>query len=537
MSQSVETVSAMLAMLLVAGIAPPARGQATASATQSCGNLTRLSLPQTKIVMAQSVAAGAFSGAPFFKAVPAFCRVAVESTPTSDSDIKIEVWLPASAWNGTFSATGNGGFAGSIDYRSMGLAVEQGYATAGTDTGHAAEFIDARWALGHPEKITDFGYRGIHQMTEAAKAVIRAYYGNSPRHSYFGSCSDGGREALMEAQRFPEDYDGIIAGAPANFWTHLLTNAIWVEEALTAEPNSYIPSSKLPAIANAVNAACDAQDGVKDGIVNDPRKCHFDPAVLSCKGAESDACLTAPEVTALKKLYEPSRDSKGRPVFPGFLPGAEEGQNGWAPWITGPGPGKSLIAAFGNGFFADMVYDQSDWDYKKATIDGAVKAADDKLASVLNSTNPDLTPFRARGGKLILYHGWNDPAISALNTIDYFESVVRKMGEKNVNSFVQLYMVPGMQHCGGGPGPWRFGQPGSLQPSGAKDSQHDLELALESWVENDVAPSSIVTTKYIDDDPTKGVQMTRPLCPYPLAAKYKGAGDTNDAANFVCSPE
>lgn len=218
-------------LLMCVAFAP----SAAAAPAQSCEGLSQMNLPHAKVTMAQTVAAGGFSTAAIFKMVPAFCRVAIESTPTADSDIKIEVWLPATGWNGKFSAVGNGGFAGSIDYRGMGSAVTQGYATAGTDTGHSGEGDDARWALDHPEKVTDFGYRAIHEMTLAAKSAIRAFYGNAPQYSYFGSCSNGGREALMEAQRFPEDYDGIIAGAPANYWTHLLTGALWDAQALTAD--------------------------------------------------------------------------------------------------------------------------------------------------------------------------------------------------------------------------------------------------------------------------------------------------------------
>jgi Tannase and feruloyl esterase len=513
------------------------------SAAQPCESLAQLSLPSAKVTGARTVAAGTFlppgmggasGGALFYKTLPSFCHITLESTPSADSAIQIEVWMPASGWNGRFQAQGNGGFAGYIDYRGMGIALGDGYATAATDTGHVADVTDARWALGHPEKITDFGYRAIHEMTQLATAVVKAFYGQAPQHSYFGSCSNGGRQALMEAQRFPEDYDGIIAGAPANFWTHLLASALWDAQALTAETGSYIPSAKLPAIAQAVNAKCDAQDGVTDGILNDPRKCHFDPAVLLCKGADSDSCLTAPQVTTLEKLYEGAHDSAGRAIFPGFLPGAETGEQGWTPWITGSGPGKSLLFAFGTGFFADMVYGQAGWNYKTTRLDDAVTAADDTMARTLNSTDPNLALFKARGGKLILYHGWDDPAISALNTIDYYRSVVKAMNEKAVALFLRLYLVPGMQHCGFGPGPTRFGQPGSLKPPAPNDAQHNVELALVDWVEKGHAPSVIITTKYTDDDPAKGIQMTRPLCPYPQTAKYKGQGDTNDAANFAC---
>ena len=362
------------------------------------------------------------------------------------------------AGTGSFRGQGNGGFAGEIDFRSMGAAVAQGYATAGTNTGHSGGGTDASWALGHPEKVTDFGYRAIHTMTQVAKAAIKAFYGKAPQHSYFASCSNGGRQALMEAQRFPEDYDGILAGAPANFWTHLLTKAVADAQATTLDPASYIPSQKLPAIANAVNAACDARDGVTDGVVNDPRRCHFDPAALLCKERDSDACLTAPQVTALEKLYEGPHDSRGHEIFPGYVPGAEEGDGGWGPWITGPAPGKSLLFAFGTGFFANMVYERADWDYRSANIEQALKAAEEKTAHKLDATDANLTAFKARGGKLILYHGWNDPAISALNTIHYYDSVVSRLGRQETDAFVRLYMVPGMQHCGGGPGANSFGQ-------------------------------------------------------------------------------
>jgi len=517
--------------------------QGARAAGQSCEQLAQLALPNTKIMSAQTVAAGAFAppasmapwlaGDPsFYKRLPEFCRVVAEDKPTSDSDIKIEVWLPISGWNRKFRGQGNGGFAGEIDYRSLGLAIAQGYASAATDTGHAAGGTDANWALGHPEKIIDFAYRAIHEMTVVGKATVAAFYGDAPQRTYFANCSNGGRQALMEAQRFPKDYDGILAGAPANYWTHLLSSALYDAQTTTSDPASYIPASKIPAIANAVNASCDAIDGVKDGVLNDPRKCHFNPASLLCKAADSNACLTQPQVTALKKLYEGAHDSKGREIFPGFLPGGEDGQGGWGLWITGTGPGKSLLFAFGGGFFSDMVYDDAKWDYKKASLDEAVAAADKKFAGALNATDADLSPFRARGGKLIIYHGWNDAAISALNSINYFESVENKLGKQETNSFLRLYMVPGMQHCGGGPGPDVFGQFG-ISP--VNDAQHDMYLALERWVEKAEAPSTVIATKLPGGNGAGAGVMTRPLCAYPQVAKYKGTGDTNDAANFACA--
>jgi hypothetical protein len=518
--------------------------QRTDATATSCEGLAQLALPEAKITSAQTVAAGAFSpptnvtpwlagDASFYKLLPAFCRVTVEARPSDDSHIKIEVWMPISGWNGKFQGQGNGGFAGEIGYHLIGLAIGQGYAAAGTDTGHSGSGIDAKWALGHPEKVIDFGYRGIHVMTKIAKVTTAAFYGKKPRYSYFAGCSNGGRQALMEAQRFPEDYDGILAGAPANFWTHLLASAVWNAQATTLDQASYIPSGKLPAIAGAVNDACDPEDGVSDGILNDPRQCHFDPRALLCKEGDSDKCLTAAQVAALKKLYEGARDSRGGKIFPGLLPGAEEGRGGWALWITGQTSGQSLLFSFGNGYFSNMVYDKNDWDYREVNLDQATKAADDKTAQTLNAIDPNLKPFKALGGKLILYHGWNDPAISALNTIDYYNSVVNTMGQQAADAFVRLFMVPGVQHCGDGPGPDSFGQPGT---STAKDSQHNIQLALEHWVEKGAAPSMIIATKYVNDDPTKGIRMTRPLCPYPQSGKYNGIGDKNDAGSFACGP-
>jgi feruloyl esterase len=340
----------------------------------------------------------------------------------------------------------------------------------------------------------------------------------------------------MEAQRFPEDYDGILAGAPANYWTHLLTSALWDAQATTQDAASYIPSSKLSAIARAVNTACDAQDGVADGILADPRQCRFDPSSMLCRDGDAATCLTAPQATALKKLYDGARDADGKRVFPGFLPGAEEGDGGWSTWITGSTPGNGLLFTFNNGFFANMVYEKPDWDYKTADLTAALKAAEQKMARTLNAVDPHLKPFKDRGGKLILWHGWNDPAISALNTVDYYDSVARAM-PADVGSFVRLYLASGIQHCDGGPGPGTFGQGGLIAGS---DPRYSLQIALEQWVEKGAAPAAIVATRYaggppIGDAPPTEIKMRRPLCPYPQRAVYKGSGDTNDASSFACT--
>src|SRR2546429_7021074 len=369
----------ILAVVSAALLSRGAYGQDAASGTHSCEDLAQLELLGARILSAETVAAGAFTppnvsprgggDSSFYKMVPAFCRVVAEAAPSADSSIKIEVWMPANGdngggWNGKLQGRGNGGFSGEISYPQLGIGVSQGYAMTGTDGSHSGDATYASWALGHPEKVADFGYRAIHEMTRVAKAAVKAYYGKDMQHSYFWGCSNGGRQALMEAQRFPEDYDGILAGAPANYWTHLLASALWDAHATALDPASYIPTSKIPAIAHAVNEACDAADGVKDGVLNDPRKCHFTPATLLCKEGDSDSCLTQPQVTALEKLYQGARDSKGRQVFPGFMPGGEEGGGGWPLWITGHGLGPVLLFAFGNGYFSDMVYNDANWNYK-----------------------------------------------------------------------------------------------------------------------------------------------------------------------------
>jgi hypothetical protein len=510
---------------------------------QKCESLASINISGASITTAKAIAAGEFVGPPqafsgrdlsaFYKKLPAFCEVTVHAKPSADSDIVIEVWMPLTGWNGKLQGLGNGGFAGLIDNYELGASIAKGHAAVATDTGHTGSPIDAKWALGHPEKIADFGHRGIHEMTRVAKLVVQQFYGIATKRAYFAGCSDGGREALMEAQRYPDDYDGILAGAPANYWTALLSLGVVVTQAVTATPASFIPSSKIPTIANAVEAACDKLDGVSDGILNDPRQCHFDPATIECKnGEDSDKCLTTPQVAALNKVYEGLRDSKGREIFPGYLPGAEGGGGGWGIWITGPAPARSLMAFFGIGYFSEMVYDKTDWSYKSFALDSGLKTAKEKTAAALDAVNPDLTAFRAHGGKLILYHGWDDPAIPSRNTVKYYGQVEEKMGRTGTDSFVRLYMVPGMQHCAGGPGADTFGQSGAWM---AEDPQHNARIALENWVEKGTAPDTLIASKTSTETSEGSTTMTRPLCPYPQSAKYNGSGDPNKAENFTCA--
>ncbi|MEP7315013.1 MAG: tannase/feruloyl esterase family alpha/beta hydrolase, partial [Pseudomonadota bacterium] len=419
--------------------------------------------------------------------LPAMCRVQGVLRPTLDSNIVFEVWLPAEGWNGRFLGVGNGGFAGSIGYTNLAAAVQGGYAAASTDTGHGPGLTDASWAVGHPEKVVDFGWRAVHLTALAGKTLTAAYYGTPPTRSYFNSCSNGGRQGLMEAQRFPEDYDGIIAGAPAYRWTGLFTDFVWNAQAL-AKPGAAIVAAKTPAIAQAVLAQCDARDGVKDGLVSEPRRCRVDLRKLACAGKESDACLTPPQITALRAIYQGARTSKGRPIYFGFPPGGEVAPDspGWDAWIFGATPGASIQNAFGGSFVKQIVGAPASWTPADFDFDRDFEPLEAKTAETFNATNPDLSRFAARGGKLILYHGWSDAAIPAQGTIEYRDSVVRQMGAKRTGEFVRLFMVPGMHHCAGGTGPSDFGQ--NSVPARADSATSSVMVALQEWVERGSAP-------------------------------------------------
>lgn len=495
-----------------------------------CSSLRKLKFPDTSITLAESVVSGNLSlsaSSQPLQELPKFCRVAGVIRPSSDSEIRFEVWMPQDNWNGRFLGVGNGGFAGNIWYQGLVSNLARGFATAGSDTGHVAGGEDASWAFGHPEKIKDFGWRAVHLTTERAKAVVRAYYGQPVQRAYFDSCSDGGREALMEAQRFPEDYDGILAGAPANAWTQMLTAGVSAIQFTIGDPRGYISSLKLPAIAKAALSQCDALDGIKDGIIGNPEKCHFDPSVLLCKGEESPECLTQSQINSVKRYYTGATDSQGKVIFPGLTPGDE---TAWRAWETGGGPGDGSIIHFVDNYFRYMVTDDPKWNILAADVDQSLKAAREKTAADLDATNPDLSKFAAHGGKLILYHGWNDPAISPWNTIAYYQSVKKQMGDQSADSFIRLYMAPGVEHCAGGPGADSFGQLGVPTAKGPKYGIFD---ALQDWVEKGTPAAEVIATKYASDKKT--VLMTRPLCPYPKVAKYKGSGDTSDSANFTCS--
>ncbi len=494
----------------------------------ACGALRTLPLESTTITATEQVDTHSLLppyGSPL-AGLPAFCRVAGVIRPTPDSVIRFEVWMPVAAWNGRLLGAGNGGFAGTINYGQMASSLRQGFATASTDTGHEAGAEDASWAFRHPEKITDFGYRALHLTTLRAKQIIAAFYGRPADHAYFDSCSNGGREALMEAQRFPEDYDGILAGAPANNWTRMLSSAVDVVQTMTADPAAYIPAMKLPAIHQAALAACDAQDGVKDGIVNDPSQCHFEPATLLCKADDSLTCLTAPQVNTLHKLYGGGTDRKGNNLFPGYIPGSE--LPGWDSWVVGAGPGAGAGSRYPVNFFRYMVYNNARWEILDADPAQARTEAEKAVGNDLNASSPDLSRFTARGGKLILYHGWDDPAISPWNSIAYFQSVREALGPAKADTAVRLYMAPGMEHCSGGAGPNSFGQLGLPAAQGPGSGALD---ALETWVEKGTAPGPLVAARFKAHDQ---LLLSRPLCPYPQIAVYNGTGSVDRAENFLC---
>ena len=336
----------------------------------------------------------------------------------------------------------------------------------------------------------------------------------------------------MEAQRFPEDYDGILDGAPANDWTRMFSSGIDVSQTVNGDPAAYISSLKLPAIHRAVLGACDALDGLKDGIVSDPSRCHFDPAVLLCPTSQTAQdsldCLTPPQVNSLRKLYAGGATRTGQPLFPGYLPGSE--LPAWPYWVTGAGPGASAGARYPVNFFRYMVTNDPKWDILNADADASYQQAKAVLGRDIDATSPDLHAFVARGGKLMLYHGWYDSAISPQNTIAYWNRVRQTLGDVATDGTIRLYMAPGMEHCSGGPGPDGFGQLGSRPAAGKGSGMLDQ---LETWVENGTAPGPILAAKFSGEasQPT----MTRPLCPYPQIQTYKGTGAPNYAESFTCS--
>ena len=489
---------------------------APAMAKTSCEDLIGLKLAHVTITDAKEVPAQLMP-ASMSPAHPAYCKVMGTAKPTADSDIRFAVLLPeGDAWNGRYLQVGNGGFAGSIPVALMVPAVGQGYVVAGTDDGHQSTIgTDASWALNHPEKQIDFGYRALKETTDAAKAILAAYEGKTARYSYFQGCSDGGREALMEAQRYPNDFNGIVAGDPANHWTHLLTMAAWSVQALSATPDSFVP----PATLKAVQAEAIRQCGDETGVIENPLACHLDLVAIRCKGAAAADCLTDAQITAMRKIYGGARNPRtGELIMSGYSPGGEGERGGWSTWITGPSADSdaALSKGFGSNFFRYIVFSDPTYDIRKLNFDSDVAMTDAKYAKIFGSYDPDLAAFRKHGGKLIQYHGWADPAIPPLDSIAYYKLVRHRMGP--TPKFYRLFLAPGMLHCGGGPGPNVI----AAQP------------AIVDWVEHGKAPALLVATKYEGNNPAKPVERQRPLCAFPAIAKWDGKGDKAKLESFKC---
>ncbi len=481
-----------------------------------CSKLTQLNIPNLAIKSAVDVAAGAFTppGAQRPLTLPAFCRVEMEAHPTSDSNIRLEVWIPAAdKWNQKFEAVGNGGYAGSISYPAMGTALALGYATASTDTGHTGGELE--FGIGHPEKVIDWAWRAIHVTAEISKLIIRNHTGRFPEVSYFNGCSTGGHQALSEAQRFPDDYDGIIAGDPAYDRVHQTAAYLWSWIATHDERRGakLFSDAQLHLVTKSAVAACDALDGVKDGVIDDPRRCHFDPGVLKCKAREDDSCLTQRQIDALRKVYAGLKNPRtGEQIFPGWSAGTEafgDGPGaGWRQYIIDPAQPMRIEV------FKYFLFNDPNWDWHTFDFDKDMTYADAKIG-FMSAVDYDLTKFKARGGKLLMYTGWADPVAAPLDIIKYYENVVKTMGGlENIQKFFRFFMAPGMGHCGGGPGPNSF----------------DALSALQGWVEHSMAPNQIIAAHI-----ASGVtDRTRPLCPYPQVAKWTGKGSTDDAVNFAC---
>jgi hypothetical protein len=458
MRQRLQICAAAAAFALIAGC--------TRAATP-CEALVKLQLTHATVTSAALTPAGSVTA----------CKIDVTSRPTADSAIGIEVWIPeGAAWNGRYLQLGNGGFAGRIASDRLGQRAAQGYAVAMTDDGHqsAPGVPDAAWAIGHPEKVTDFGWRALKETTEAAKALIRAHAGLGPKYSYFNGCSDGGREALIEAQRFPRDFDGIVAGAPANDFSGLLTLGAFFEQSLAA-PGAWLGPDQLKALETAALADCGG-----GSYIAAPLSCRFDPGELACPPDKSAAsCLTPAQVSAARALYRGlviSEGGRARFSYPGYAPGAEAEPGAWTTWVAGPAAdqqSQALIYGFASGFWRGFVYGDAGFDIMRLDLQAApVEAA--RVAGIVDSTDPDLGAFRDHGGKLIQFHGWNDPAIPARGSIAYYEEVKDVMGDPS--AFYRLYLVPGMLHCGGGRGP----------------STVDWQSLMQAWVEQGQAPGAVV---------------------------------------------
>jgi feruloyl esterase len=540
--------AAGLAMGLVLLLVTPALAPRPATAAgQTCEGLAAFQYPDATVTMAQSEPGGPYVAPDawhlVFTDLPPYCRVTATLTPTPDSSINVEVWMPTSRYNGRYLGTGNGGYAGGFFYSELADGINKGFATANTDMGTAPSAgVNADVLVGHPEKWIDFGWRSTHLMTLFAKALIEAFYGVAAHPSYFAGCSTGGQQALMEAERFPTDYDGILAGDAAFNRTHLHTITVWTYAATHRTLASYIPATKFDVINQQVLAQCGGQDGGVPGdpFLTDPRNCKFDPATLQCPaGTDGPSCLNPDQVAAMRQYYGGVLNpSNGAVINPGYMPGSETSN----PGALGLALNESLTEPAFDSLFK-WVFGLA-WQWQTFDFNHDVDSVDQVLAADLNADSADLSTFAGRGGKLILYHGWADPLLPSPSSINYFNALVAATASANGQSaqaiaktqqYARLFMAPGMWHCKDGPGPNSFG--GVIQqPAPSFDPQHDLLSALTQWVERGVAPTTVVATKYTDDDASLGIVMQRPLCVYPQIPVYRG-GDPALASSFTCATD
>ena len=528
-ASTIVLFAACAAVLQACVISAPPSGMAQAGKPRSCeaSSFAHLRLAGANIQSVTAVAQNAYQpagrAAPL-PDIPAFCLVKGDARPSADSLINFELWVPRDGWNGKLVVTGNGGYSPALSYTHMAYAMRQGYAALGGDTGHQpADPNSMDWGAGHPEKISDWGFRSVHAITLPAKALVGALQGRQATRSYYYGCSTGGHQGYAEVQRYPEDFDGVIAGAPGSNRVALNAEFLWRFQS-NREPNTnnlILTPAKASLITTRAVQACDALDGVKDGVIADPRACttdKFDVASLQCRGGDAADCLTAAQVGAARKIYQGPKNSRGL-VYPGPVVGTE------STWPTYWGSTAPVRA----DFWSLWHFDNPRWDWWTFDYDKDYNAALAKLGPLVDQVNPDIGAFKARGGKLITYHGWADAVVSALDTIRYYEQVRDRQGSQQAtDSFFRLFLVPGMGHCQGGSGPTVFGNGGLQAPQ--PDAANDLLMALDRWVESGSAPDAIIASQIGGGT----VTATRPLCAYPKRAVYKGAGRTDDAANFSC---
>jgi feruloyl esterase len=496
--------AAALATFCVAASVWLASAQAAGSAGTRCDALQLPNVLKGQVLQRQLVTSGAFQieGGAALAQLPAFCRVVAALNPTAESDIRMEVWLPVERWNGKYLGVGNGGFSGSISYPALAEGLKRGYAAASTNTGH--EGGSGRFALGQPQKVIDFGYRAVHQMTRAAKQMVRDFYSRPARHAYWNGCSAGGRQGLQSAQRYPQDYDGIVAGAPALDWTGRASSALRVASAVRVRPDSMLDAAAMNTLHRGALAACDADDGAADGVISDPPRCRFDPVTVQCAEGQS-ACLAPAQVTAARAIYASAANPATGRSITGLYPGSE---SGWATW-AGAAPFTTAV-----DHFRYIVNGDANWSPAMFRFDRDAPLAEAQDANTLNALNPDLRAFFRRGGKLIQYHGWADPQISPGVSPQYYESVVKRLGSlKKVQQSHRLFMVPGMAHCSGGEGADRF----------------DMLTALETWVEQGRAPDEIPAQREREGR----IDRTRSLCVYPAVPRFE-SGNADEAKSHRC---